>query len=211
MPSEAVFYSGMRVSETIELSARLRGAKCSEEAKKLCDRLELDTKKKVDELSLGNRKKVSIVCALQHSPRLYILDEPTSGLDPLMQREFFSILEERNRQGATVFLSSHILSEVARYAKNAAIIREGEILVQDSVANLGHTGVKEVTLRGITPDFSLESARDVRIDGDVVKFLFSGTPRELMTALQPLSFYDMTVEDPDLEDVFMHYYTREDR
>ena len=211
MPSEAVFYSGMRVSETIELSARLRGAKCSEEAKKLCDRLELGTKKKVDELSLGNRKKVSIVCALQHSPRLYILDEPTSGLDPLMQREFFSILEERNRQGATVFLSSHILSEVARYAKNAAIIREGEILVQDSVANLGHTGVKEVTLRGITPDFSLESARDVRIDGDVVKFLFSGTPRELMTALQPLSFYDMTVEDPDLEDVFMHYYTREDR
>lgn len=209
MPSEATFYSGMRVSEIIELSAALRGADCAEEAKLLCERLCLDTKKRVDSLSLGNRKKVGIVCALQHKPELYILDEPTSGLDPLMQREFFSILEERNREGATVFLSSHILSEVARYAKRAAIIREGRILVQDSVASLGHTGVKEITLRGVDKSFSLDGAKDLRVDGDVAKFLFSGSPRELMSALSPLSFYDMTVTDPDLEDVFMHYYTKE--
>ena len=89
MPSEAVFYPGMRVREVIRLSAGLRKKDCAQEAEQLCSRLELDVSKKVDELSFGNRKKVSIVCALQHHPGLCILDEPTSGLDPLMQREFF--------------------------------------------------------------------------------------------------------------------------
>ncbi len=91
LPSEAVFYSGMRVRDVIRLSADLRKTDCQKEAHMLCDRLSLDTSKKVEELSFGNRKKVGIVCALQCRPRLCILDEPTSGLDPLMQREFFSI------------------------------------------------------------------------------------------------------------------------
>ena len=157
MPSEAIYYGGMRVGDVIAFSSSLRGKRYDDEARILCERLELDTKKKVEELSLGNRKKVGIVCALQHRPRLYILDEPTSGLDPLMQREFFSILEERNREGATVFLSSHILSEVARHAKSAAIIRNGTILVQDKVENLSHTGVKEVSLKGVTSDLGSEN------------------------------------------------------
>lgn len=210
MPSEATFYSGMRVSEIIELSASLRGKDCREEVKKLCDRLCLDTRKKIGELSLGNRKKVGIVCAMQHRPELYILDEPTSGLDPLMQREFFSLLEERNREGATIFLSTHILSEVARYAKSAAIIREGEILVQKSVSELSHTGIKEVTLKGVPKNIEIKGARDLKFDGECAKFLFSGTPADLMDALRPLSFYDMNICDPDLEDVFMHYYTKEE-
>ena len=88
MPSEANFYSGMKVRDIICYSAKLREKDCQSEAECLCSRLELDTEKKIRELSLGNRKKVSIVCALQHNPRLCILDEPTSGLDPLMQREF---------------------------------------------------------------------------------------------------------------------------
>lgn len=128
VPSEASFYRNMRVKDIIRLSADLRGKDCRTEAKKLCTRLELDTEKKIDQLSLGNRKKVSIICALQHYPRLCVLDEPTSGLDPLMQREFYAILQERNKEGATIFLSSHVLSEVQRYCKNAAIIREGRLL-----------------------------------------------------------------------------------
>ena len=94
--------------------------------------------KKVDELSFGNRKKAGIVCALQHKPRLCILDEPTSGLDPLMQREFFEILKERNREGATVFLSSHILSEVQHNCTRAAVIRGGSIIACDSVEALAY-------------------------------------------------------------------------
>ena len=136
MPSEAMFYPEMRVSEVIRLSADLRRRSCQKEAKTLCEVLELDGRKKIRELSLGNRKKVSIVCAMQHRPRLYILDEPTSGLDPLVQRAFWSELEQRKREGATVFLSSHVLYEVQRYCDRTAIIREGRLLVEGTVEEL---------------------------------------------------------------------------
>lgn len=136
MPSEAMFYPEWRVSEVIRLSADLRRRDCRAEAAALCDALELDGRKKIRELSLGNRKKVSIVCAMQHRPELYILDEPTSGLDPLVQRVFWSELEARQREGASVFLSSHVLYEVQRYCGRAAIIREGRLVVEGPVAEL---------------------------------------------------------------------------
>ena len=210
LPSEAAFYNGMRVGELIEFSARMRGLDCREEAAKLCERLELDRSKKIDQLSLGNRKKVGIVCALQHKPRLYILDEPTSGLDPLMQKEFYTILKERNDEGATVFLSSHVLSEIARYCKSAAVIREGRILVSDSVARLGHTGVKRVTLKGIGIIPDIKDARDIKIENDTVNFLYSGKATELTRQLCSLNFDDLTISDPDIDEVFMHYYAKEE-
>ena len=136
MPSEALFYPDMRVSEVIRLSADLRKRDCRAEAAALCEALELDTRKKIRELSLGNRKKVSIVCAMQHRPRLYVLDEPTSGLDPLVQRAFWSQVEQRRKEGAAVFLSSHVLYEVQRYCDRAAVIREGRLIVEGSTAEL---------------------------------------------------------------------------
>ena len=136
MPSEAMFYPDMRVSEVIRLSAGLRKMDCRIEAADLCEALELDTQKRIRELSLGNRKKVSIVCAMQHRPRLYVLDEPTSGLDPLVQRAFWAELERRRKEGATVFLSSHVLYEVQRYCDRAAIIREGRLVVEGTTAEL---------------------------------------------------------------------------
>lgn len=210
LPSETMFYSGMRVKDVLRLSARLRKTDCSGEAEKLCERLELDTSRKIDELSLGNRKKVGIVCALQHRPKLYILDEPTSGLDPLMQREFYSLLQERNEEGATVFLSSHVLSEVQRYCKHAAVIREGRLLACDSVEKLGHTGAKRVTLRGVTAVPELEHIRDVTLSADGVSFLYGGKADRLIKALSALPVTDITVAEPDLEEIFMHYYAKED-
>ena len=209
LPSEASFYSGMRVRDILSLSAKLRKKDCSKEAQALCERLELDTDRKIGELSLGNRKKVGIVCALQHRPRLYILDEPTGGLDPLMQKEFYDIIKERNDEGATVFLSSHILSEIGRYCKSAAVIREGKLLVSDSVVNLVHTGVKRVTLRGVADFPNIENARDVVIENDSIKFLYSGDPSELLRILSTVSFEDINIIDPDLDEVFMHYYAKE--
>lgn len=210
LPSETMFYGGMRVKDVLRLSACLRKADCSGEAEKLCERLELDTSRKIDELSLGNRKKVGIVCALQHRPKLYILDEPTSGLDPLMQREFYSLLKERNEEGATVFLSSHVLSEVQRYCKHAAVIREGRLLACDSVENLGHTGAKRVTLRGVTAVPELEHIRDVKTSAEGVSFLYGGKADRLIKELSALPITDVTIAEPDLEEIFMHYYAKED-
>lgn len=211
LPAEAAFYNGMKVSELLDFSAKMRGADCTKEAERLCERLELDRSKKISQLSLGNRKKVGIVCALQHSPRLYILDEPTSGLDPLMQKEFYTILKERNDEGATVFLSSHVLSEIGRYCKSAAVIREGRILVSDSVKKLGHTGVKRVTLRGVSGAPDIKCAKDMKVENDTVNFLYSGKATELTRELSALDFEDLTICDPDLDEVFMHYYAKEEK
>lgn len=210
LPSDAAFYGGMRVGELLTFSAKLRGVDCTAKAKALCERLELDPTRKISQLSLGNRKKVGIVCALQHKPRLYILDEPTSGLDPLMQKEFYTILRERNEEGATVFLSSHILSEIGRYCRSAAVIREGRILISDSVERLGHTGVKKVTLRGIDSLPQIPNARDVHVENDTVNFLYSGKATELTRELSGLEFEDVSICDPDLDEVFMHYYAKEE-
>ncbi len=210
LPSETAFYSSMKVKDILSFSAKLRNTDCESEAKLLCERLQLDMNKKIEALSLGNRKKVGIVCALQHKPDLYILDEPTSGLDPLMQKEFYSILKERNEEGATVFLSSHILSEVGRYCKNAAIIREGKILVSDSVEKLGHTGVKKVFLRGISSLPEIENIKNINWYNDNVNFLYSGKTDALIKTLSSISFEDINISDPELDEVFINYYAKEE-
>jgi len=210
LPSETWFYNRMRVREILALSASLRGLDCREEAQVLCRRLELDENRQVEELSLGNRKKVGIVCAMQHRPKLYILDEPTSGLDPLIQQVFFALLAERNKQGATVFLSSHVLSEVQRYCRHAAVIREGRILKCDSVENLSHTGAKQISLQGVTTPPVLNGIRNVTaIDGGV-RFLYSGEPAMLLAALGKLPVRDVTISEPSLEEIFLHYYRKEE-
>ena len=206
LPSEVQFYSGMRVRDVLRFSAALRGKDCAKQAKILCERLELDDTKRVETLSLGNRKKVGVVCAMQHEPKLYILDEPTSGLDPLMQREFYALLKERSAQGATVFLSSHVLSEVQRYCRHAAVIREGRLLACGSVEQLGHTGAKRVTLRGVAEAPMLDGVRSAAQAADGVSFLYSGAPGPLLNALARLPVADVTITEPDLEEVFLHYY-----
>ncbi len=210
LPSETAFYSGMKVKDLLAFAAKMRGLDCREEANELCRRLELNPERTIDQLSLGNRKKVGIVCALQHNPALYILDEPTSGLDPLMQREFYEILKERNEKGATVFLSSHNLFEVSRYCKTAAVIREGRILALDSVEKLGHTGVKRVTLRGAKNAPTLLGIRDLKKENDGVQFLYDGDMHLLLQTLVSVSFEDLTLTDPELDEIFMHYYEKED-
>ena len=209
LPSEAAYYGNMKVRDILSFAAKTRRADCKKEAAELCERLELDTSRRISELSLGNRKKVGIVLAMQHRPKLYILDEPTSGLDPLMQQEFYSLLRERNEQGATVFLSSHILSEVTRYCEHAAVIREGSLLVSDSVKKLAHTGVKQVSLQGIKAAPEIQNAANMSFKNNCAKFLYKGDRVELIRALSKLTFEDVTIADPDFEDIFLHYYTKE--
>lgn len=207
LPSEAVFYSGMRVRDALRLSASLRRMDCRAEGEVLCQRLKLDPAGKIDELSFGNRKKVAIVCALQHKPRLCILDEPTGGLDPLMQREFFAILEERHDQGAAIFLSSHVLSEIGRHCSRAAIIREGRIIACDRVERLSRTSAKRVSLRGSVDLTGLGEVRDMQAAGDGISFLYGGDMDRLLAILARGQVTDLNISEPDLEEIFLHYYT----
>lgn len=208
MPSEATFYNGMKVREVISLSAKMRKKDCSAEADRLCERLSLDREKRVEELSLGNRKKVSVVCALQHNPKLCILDEPTSGLDPLMQKEFFNILRERHSNGTTIFLSSHVLSEIQKNCVRAAIIKEGKIIALDSVENLSKTSARRVVLHGVNKVPESLAVKSVEESTDSVSFLYSGNIKDLLGTVNKLLVYDMTITEPELEEIFMHFYEK---
>lgn len=191
MPSEAMFYPGMKVKEVIRLAARVRGMDCNEEAAMLCERLQVDTEKRIRELSLGNRKKVSIVCAMQHRPGLFVFDEPTSGLDPLMQTEFFRLIREYVDQGATCMLSTHVLPEVKRYCDRVAIMKEGRLQGVESVAELTRAGAKRI--------------KWIR-DGAWEEFLYEKDLNELYRELMGHDIKELLIEEPSLEEVFIQYY-----
>ena len=210
LPSEAVFYPDMRGRDLIRLSADLRRKDCRKTSSDLWEQLQLDPSRRISELSFGNRKKLAVVCALQHDPQICILDEPTGGLDPLMQREFFEILKERNKKGMTVFLSSHILSEVQRFCSRAAIIREGRIIASGSVEELTRTNAKRVTVRGTFDPSGLPDVRDLQISGDMVSFLYGGDINLLLSRLSRHQIMDLSLSEPDLEEIFLHYYTEGD-
>lgn len=191
MPSETMFYPNMRVKDVIAFAAKARNLDCREEARRLCEILEVPLTKKIEDLSLGNRKKVAIVCALQHKPKLLICDEPTSGLDPLIQDRFFALVKEACANGATCFLSSHILSQIKDYCDRVAIIKDGRILRVDRVGNLTRSQTKQITIWK---------------DGKQEKLTFSGSSAELLQDLLEKNPDDFLVEEPSLEELFMHYY-----
>lgn len=194
MPSEALFYPKMKVKDVIKFAAQARGMNCDEEAKKLCRRLQVDVEKKISDLSLGNRKKVSIVCAMQHKPKLFIFDEPTSGLDPLMQAVFFELIEEYVAEGATCILSTHVLSEVKNHCKNVAIMKEGQLICVDTVENLTASGAKSVKYKSGNED---------------ERFIFKGDINDLVKDLGTKNLEDLIIEEPSLDEIFMHYYENE--
>lgn len=216
LPSEINFYSGMKVKDVIKYSANLRKSKCKNKSNDLVERLGLDLNRKVDELSLGNRKKVGIVCAVQHSPKLLILDEPTSGLDPLMQKEFFNILTEENKQGTTIFFSSHVLSEIQNYCKSAAFIKDGKIIMSDSVEKIEETGVKRISITKKSSEIKeviqnseiQKNISDLMVNEEIglASFLYNGQIPILLKILQKIDPSDLSITEPSLEEIFMNYY-----
>jgi len=196
MPSEAQFYGNMTTKDIILLASKIRGIDCREEADRLCDKLQVNVNKKISELSLGNRKKVSIVCAMQHKPNLFVFDEPTSGLDPLIQNVFFELIHEYVEKGATCLLSTHVLSEVRNHCDRVAIMKEGKLICVDSVENLMKNNAKRVK---ITYDNSQE------------EYLYRGDLNQLMKKLANHNISDILIEEPSIEEIFMHYYQGEDK
>lgn len=191
IPSEAMFYPSMKVKDIIHFAAKARNLDCKKEASMLCERLFIDPDKRISELSLGNRKKVSIVCAMQHKPKLFIFDEPTSGLDPLMQAEFFKLILEYNSRGTTCFLSSHVLSEIKNYCRHVAIIKDGTLLCTDTVENLTKTNTKRIRLI---------------MDGSKKEFVYKGNLNELFAGFVGHNIEDISITEPELDEIFLHYY-----
>lgn len=146
---------------------------------------------------------------MQHKPSLYILDEPTSGLDPLMQKEFFELLKERHSEGATIFLSSHILNEIQKNCIRAAIIKNGEVIAADKVENLAKTGAKRVTIHGINSIPEELSVKSFEVGEDYVTFLYCDDIRRLLSTAANMPVTDMTITEPDLDEIFMYYYEKD--
>ena len=212
LPSENSYYENMKVRDLLQYTADLYGMDCETKMYELSERLNLDLTRKIEDLSLGNKKKVGIVSAIMTSPKLIIMDEPTSGLDPLIQQAFYDILKEENSRGATVFFSSHVLSEVQKLCDRVAILKEGQLIGIQSIKELRESGYKKVSLsakEAIPRDFfHLSGIANYAETADKtsVSFMYNGNITAIIDKLHLLHLDDVLLEEPSLEEIFMHYY-----
>jgi ABC-2 type transport system ATP-binding protein len=214
LPSEVFYYDNMKVIDLLKYSASFYKKDCKERIIELSKIMDLDLNKKIDDLSFGNKKKVGIVQGLLHQPKLIILDEPTSGLDPLMQQKFFDLLIEENKRGATILLSSHILTEIQRLCTRVAVIKEGRIITVDKISKLKENNYKRVKIelkQSVEPDyFKGDGVVNLEIKNDEISFLFNGDINALIQKISKVNVKNVLLEDPELEEIFMHFYAKED-
>lgn len=214
LPSEVFYYDNMRVMDLLKYSASFYKKDCTKRIYELAEIMNLDLKKKIDDLSFGNKKKVGIVQGLLHEPKLIILDEPTGGLDPLMQQKFFELIEQENKKGATVFFSSHILSEVQRMCSSVAFIKEGRIIKLEKMSTLKENNYKKISIEakaGIPKEyFNISGVSNLEINDNLAKFIFKGNVNPVMKKIAGVELNNISIEEPDLEEIFMHYYSKED-
>ncbi len=210
LPGEVFYYDNMTVKGLLDYSAAFYPNVKSQTITDLCELMELDPGKRIEDLSLGNKKKVGIVQGLLHEPRLIILDEPTSGLDPLMQQRFFNLIEERRRQGATVLFSSHILSEVKRLSDRIAIIRDGRIEDINTVMGLEANTYKNILIQAPEEKLhQLDQLPSLEIrwsEAGQREYTHRGDMTPLLRELSQAQVTNLTIEDPSLEEIFIHYY-----
>ena len=213
LPSEVFYYDDMRVKDLLKYSASFYKKNQKQMAKRiayLAELLDLDLDKKIDNLSYGNKKKVGIIQAIAHEPKLIILDEPTGGLDPLIQQKFFYLLRQENKKGATILFSSHILSEVQKLCSRVAIIKNGTIIKVEQISNLINNSYKrfdiETTAKISKKTFQIPGVNDLTVAGNQVSFLYKGNLNVIKKIIANLDLVNLTVEEPDLEEIFLHYY-----
>lgn len=215
LPSEVFYYDGMRAIELLKYSASFYiqdKSLMNQRIQELARLLDLDLHKKIEDLSYGNKKKVGIIQGLLHRPKLIILDEPTGGLDPLIQQTFFQILREENKQGTTILFSSHILSEVQKLCTNVAIIKDGSIIKVENIHTLRETQYKKFKIEMINPHkslFTLPSVSNFKKDNQTISFLYRGNINDIIKLLAKHTLGNVWIEEPDLEEIFMHYYQKD--
>lgn len=196
----------------LEYLGELRGGVDRVRIGALADRLDLDLRREVGDLSSGNRQKVGLIQAFMHDPEVLVLDEPTSGLDPLVQRTFLAMAREARAAGRTVFLSSHVLSEVEQIADMVGIVRRGRLVVVEQVATLKARAIRrlDLTFAGGPPLDALRAepgVREVRADGRRVHVLAEGSLEPVMRIAGAAGLENVVSHEADLEQIFLDYYT----
>jgi ABC-2 type transport system ATP-binding protein len=214
IPGEFALYDRLTGKQTLEYFANLRGGVDPAYQASLIERFDLDPSRRFREYSKGNKQKVGVIIALQHRPELLVLDEPTAGLDPLVQQTFFSTLSETVADGATVFLSSHILSEVEKSCHRVAIIREGRLAKVGTVDALRDLAHHQVELRFVGPvptaEFEgLPGVSEVVVDDQVLRMRVSGAITPVVRAAARYELLDFVSREPSLEETFLAQYGRD--
>lgn len=215
LPGDLAMYPNLTGKDTITYFANLRGGVDWKYVAQLQDRLDVDLTKKVGDLSSGNRQKVGLIQAFMSRPKVLIMDEPSSGLDPLVQREFQAMLRELAKDGCTVFLSSHTLSEVQRVADRVGIIRHGKLITVEAVATLRSKGMRRVEFEFDAPADAavfegVAGVSDVATHNHHATMSFNGDMGDLLkTAAESHTIVDISTQEADLEEIFLTYYRDE--
>jgi ABC-2 type transport system ATP-binding protein len=213
LPGELPQFGGMRGSEVVAYLGGMRGGIDRSRVQELCERLELDLGRRFREYSRGNKQKLGLVLAFMHRPRLLILDEPTSGLDPLNQQTFHRLVDEVKADGSTVFLSSHVLSEVEETCSRVGIIREGRLVSDMTMDKVHELRFHEVVIEfgGDVPQAAVRAAagvEDVAVEGRRLTCTVHGGFDALLAALNGHRVLDMVSREPSLESIFLSYYSK---
>jgi ABC-2 type transport system ATP-binding protein len=211
LPGELAMHGRVTAGDLLRHLTRLRGGAGAERVGPLAERFGLDLDKPIRSLSKGNKQKVGVVQAFVHAPELLILDEPTSGLDPLLQQEFLAMVREAQDAGATIFMSSHVLSEVEEIAQRVAIVRAGRIVDLDDVATLRHHAGQQVELAfadAVRPEefVAIPGVEDVEVTDHTLRCLLRGEPDALLKAAAAHRVVRWSAQDRELEDLFLDFY-----
>lgn len=217
LPAELNLWDRQTAQQIIRFVGQARGGYDERYVQTLAQRLEFDLSKKVRSYSTGNKRKLGLILALMNKPDLLILDEPSSGLDPLMQQTFYQLMREVRDDGRTVFLSSHILSEVQAICDRVGILRAGKLEAVQRVNQLTHADFRHVSIRLREPVpaallANVTGVSNVSVEGRVVKLQLNGDFDPLLRALSSTYVEDLAVQEPTLEEVFLKFYNvRENR
>jgi ABC-2 type transport system ATP-binding protein len=211
LPGEFTLYDKLTGGQTLDYFANLRGGVDRRYQQDLVARLDVDPSRRFREYSKGNKQKIGLIIALQHRPDLLLLDEPTSGLDPLMQQVFYEIIREAKAEGRTVFLSSHILSEVEKTCDRVAIIRDGRLARVDrteALRDLAHHQVELVFADKVPVDefSSLPGVSDVVAEDHVLRMRVAGSITPVVRAAARYELADFISREPSLEETFLAEY-----
>jgi ABC-2 type transport system ATP-binding protein len=214
LPGEFTLYDKLTGGQTIEYFANLRGGVDQGYQRDLIARLDVDPSRKFKEYSKGNKQKIGLIIALQHRPDLLMLDEPTSGLDPLVQQTFYAVIREAKAEGRTVFLSSHILSEVEKTCDRVAIIRDGRLVRVDrteALRDLAHHQVELIFTDSVPiQEFSsLDGVSDVVVEDHTLRMRVAGSITPVVRAAARHELVDFVSREPSLEETFLAQYKSE--